>query len=91
MASYSVPGGLQGAADEAQNACKRQRTTELGVDACMDRLIDAAKAAREALGHGQSASAVILQLQSQLEEAYKEANRQTKDLHTAVSKLSKVF
>jgi seryl-tRNA synthetase len=89
-ATYSQE-NVQTALDEAAQVTKKQRVCETGVDACFDRLIAAAQEARSALGRGGAAQDVISRLSSQLEAVLKEANSQTKELHTAVSKLSKVM
>jgi hypothetical protein len=88
-ATYSLE-SLQGALDDAAQVTKKQRVCETGVDACFDKLIAAAEGARSTLGRGGAAQDVISRLSSKLEAVLKEANSQTKELHTAVSKLSKV-
>jgi hypothetical protein len=82
---------IQAALDEAGKVVKKQKTCGSKVDASLDKLIAAALAARQALAAG-AGDAVLSGLAQQLEEmgSIKEMNAHTKDLHSSISKLSKV-
>ncbi|GFH15189.1 lisH domain-containing protein, partial [Haematococcus lacustris] len=75
---------------EADNARKRQKMTAEGVDACLERLLMAATQAKLQLSSGKtSPRAVISGVKTQMSTIMAQANTQTKELHSAVSKLSK--
>lgn len=94
MASGVVRESIQGALDEAGKVVKRQKTCEAKVEQCLDQLIDLVSKCRdEALSVAcPGPAAALSELEGRLGELglIKDMNGQTKDLHSAVTKFSKV-
>lgn len=82
---------LQVALDDAGKVLKKQKTCAARTDACVEQLISLVAAARAQLVAGGSPQ-VVSDLQEQVKKLglEKEMTSQTKELHTAVGKLSKV-
>lgn len=85
---------MQAALDEAGKVVKKQRLCAAKVGDAMQQLLDAATAARGAVASGTTtAQAAIGQLQAQVEQLglVRDMNSSTKDLHSAINKLSKAL
>lgn len=84
---------MQAALDEAGKVVKKQRLCAAKVGDAVQQLLDAATAARDAVASGAtSAQAAVGQLQAQVQQLglVQDMTSSTKDLHSAISKLSKV-
>lgn len=81
---------IDAALDEAGKVIKKQKLSAGKVSDCLDKLIHLTQQSRQQLAAGSSDA--VLQLQSQAEQLglLKEMNSSTKELHSSISKLSKV-
>lgn len=81
---------VQSALDEAGKVVKKQKVCSTKIDECLNQLITLVRAAKERVEAGNAVQSPK-ELQKKLEQLglTKEMNNQTKDLHSAVNKLSK--
>lgn len=82
---------IEAALDEAGKVVKKQKLCASKVDEALDKLISLAKDARQKAAKGSGDSIKDLLARAEKLGIVKDMNSSTKELHSSISKLSKVW